>query len=317
VTETPYARSEARTRAILDHQASGGSMTRSWEFELARVLGVKIPDRPIEKLLDFWNASVAKTPFPDGVGPWGMHPVWEEESYGIGHTRSFVRALADDGLAIPRDREVIGWLRGLQGRDGRIGAHDEFERLYRERHPEQAARRDAATRAGWTHALEERRPAELRWAHSDLEDAWCAIDALMALETGPADADATVRWLRGRQRPDGGFRATLQLDGNGDVYGHPLSDTMYATRALAACEAAPADSDACVAWLLRLPVTPAIVPQWWRIEALAALGALDRLAVEVREVWERLVFSEDETARQVDVEAHAAVRAHTLLAQGG
>ena len=313
MSATAFARSAARTRAILERQAGVGSLARAWEFELARMLGVEIPDRPIEELLRFWVASVARTPFPDGAGPWGRHPVWDEESYGIGHLRSFVRALADDELAIPRDAAAAEWLQGLQQPDGRFAAHEEFERLYRERHPEDAGRRDAATRAAWSHALGAQRPQELHWAHSDLEDAWCAIDALAALESAPRQPHAAVRWIHTRQRPDGGFRASLTLDGNGDAYGHPLSDTMYAARALAALDARPADSDACVAWLLRLPVTPAIVPHWWRTEALAASGAVDRLGPEVRELWERLVFSEEEGARQVDFEAYAAIRTHWLL----
>jgi hypothetical protein len=88
---------------------------------------------------------------------------------------------------------------------------------------------------------------------------------------------------------------------------------MYAARALAALDASPADRDACVAWLLRLPVTPAIVPHWWRVEALAALGAADRLGPDLRELWDRLVFSEDDTARQAEFEAYAAIRTHALL----
>jgi hypothetical protein len=312
---TPFARSLARTQTILARQLQRGSVTRAWELELARMLELAIPDRPLDDLARFWTHSVAATPFPDGIGPWGRHDVWGEESYGIGHTRNFVRVLADAEYPIARADDVTLWIRAMQRGDGRFACQEDFERLYRARHPEEAARRDAATRAAWQYALGPDAPATALWAHSDLEDAWNALDTIETLGSAPADVDRAVAWLRSRQRPDGAFRSRLALDGDGDAYGSALADTMYAVRALATCDATPDNAIACITWLLVTPIVPTLAAEWARIEAIHALGALDLVGPSARDRWQQAEFSEDEAALQVSFDAYAAIRTQRLGAE--
>jgi hypothetical protein len=309
----PYEQSVQRTRAILQRQLAADLLFHDWELELATVLGVQVPDEPIEELLELFEALTAHTPFPDGIGPWRPHPVWAEETYGIGHVRSIVRLFANDDIQVPRSAALIIWVRRLQKPDGSFAAQEEFEKLYRVRHPQLASDRDALNRAAWTRALGERAPDVLHWAHSDLEDAWCALDALDAMDAKPTDVETTTRWLRSRQRLDGAFRAPLELDRLGNPYGDVVADTMWAARALALVGGTPTDHEACIGWLLRAQVVPAVVPQWQRIEALGALGAIGRLPPAALDRWDLLSFSEDENAEMVDFEAYAAIRAHRWL----
>jgi hypothetical protein len=164
----------ARSAAILRRHLSRSMPERAWDVEFAHMLGVAIPAQSIADALMLWDAQVAATPFPDGFGPWGAHPVWAEESYGIGHTRTFVRILFDGGRTVPRGAEVAAWTRAMQSPVGAFACEAEFERLYRERHRDRAARRDHDAREGWKRVTGENAPAA--WPHSDLEDAWNALD---------------------------------------------------------------------------------------------------------------------------------------------
>jgi hypothetical protein len=310
---TPFERSVARTRTILDRHLAHGAPERAWEVELARLFGVDLPAASIAGIVGLWNASVEATPFPDGIGPWGRHPVWDEESYGIGHTRTFVRILVDAGAEVARRDEVAAWIRGMQGADGGFACHAEFTRLYRERHPERAARRDRDARAGAKRATGAAAPGA--WAHSDLEDAWSAIDALAALGTAPRDRHGAVAWLQRQQRADGAFASPPTYDAGGERYGGALSDTMHAVRALARLGAKPADRALCVAWLLGGPEPPLIVPQWAMIESLAVLDALELwIDAPALDRWAQLEFSTDDTETRVSFEAYAAIRGNQLLA---
>jgi hypothetical protein len=180
---------------------------------------------------------------------------------------------------------VPRWIQRQQQSDGHFACEAEFERLYRERNPEWAARRDA----------------EAAWRHSDLEDAWNAIDALQAVETPLLYPGQAVEWLQAQQQADGSFRADASA----------LTDTMYATCALAALGSSPRDPKACMSWLMTTPVADDIVAQWTRIEALCAMGL--RPNGEIREMLDNLAFTTDEDASQVSFEAWAALRARRLV----
>src|SRR5260370_6185101 len=129
----PYASSEERTRAIMKRQLAAGLLFRAWDLELAMMLGLPIPAEPIDELVALWQAQTAQTPFPDGYGPWGRHPAWEEETYGIGHVRSLVRLLTNAGREVAHADALVGWLRSLQTPDGGFAAQEAFESLYRAR----------------------------------------------------------------------------------------------------------------------------------------------------------------------------------------
>lgn len=309
----PYEESVQRTRRILQRQLANRILSHDWEYELAALFGLEIPDQPIEELLELFEAQTAHTPFPDGIGPWRPHPVWAEESYGVGHIRSVVRLFTQADIQVPRSEALAAWLRALQQPDGSFAAQAEFEKLFRERHPALAQKRDLATREAWDHALGSRAPDRLWWAHSDLEDAWNVLDALDAVGGVPADAAAATRWVRARQRPDGAFRAPLHLDFFGEPYANALSDTVWATRALALLGSAPSNREACIRWLLNASLLPAIIPQWRRLEALGALEAIDRLPSSVLDGWDQLDFSQQEDADLVSHEAYAAIRGHQWL----
>lgn len=285
---------------------------RAWELELAHMFHIAIPPESLADARMLWEAAVAATPFPDGFGPWGPHPVWAEESYGIGHARTFIRIVAETGRGVPRGADVTAWIQSMQTGDGAFACHAEFERLYRERHPERAAQRDLEAREAWRRTTGA--DAGASWPHSDLEDAWNALDALAAVGAAPRDRAGAVAWLRAHQRDDGAFRAAPTYDAGGDRYSGPLSDTMYAVRALALLGSEPADPAACTGWLLAIPEPPLIIPQWALIEALAALGALarwNRSAARAR--LQQLELSTDTAEPRVSFEAYAALRANALL----
>ena len=183
----------------------------------------------------------------------------------------------------------------MQVSGGAFACQAEFERLYRQRHPERAALRWDA-RAGWKRVTGE--DAAAAWPHSNLEDAWNALDALVALGSAPRDRDGVIAWLRAHQRDDGALRATPTYDGDGNRYGGPLSDTMYGVRALALVGAEPADAAACAEWLLAIPEPPLVIPRWAQLETLAALGALSRLdRVAELERWQAVELSMIRTSR--------------------
>lgn len=293
--KTPYQASVERTRRILEKQFSLRTIAHAWDIELAGVLEVDVPANAIADLRSFWDAVTASTPFPDGPGPWEPHPAWGDQSYGIGHTRTFVRILVDSGVR-PRRREAVAdWIANMQQPTGRFACEEEFQRLYREREPASAAKR--------------------AWPHSDLEDAWNALDTLSALGSAPRDRAATVAWLQSLQQPDGSFRPEITLDARGEPYGNPLLDTLHAVRALKGLESAPRDPDQCIVWLLGLEIGAAILPRWALAESLLALDAL-RMWVDSKtlEQQDELVFSLAENAPLVSFEAYAAIRTTQILA---
>jgi hypothetical protein len=305
----------ARTAGILRRHLSRSMPERVWEVELAHILEIEIPKQSIADTLMLWETQVATTPYPDGFGPWGAHPVWAEESYGIGHTRTFVRILSTTVGTVRHGAEAAGWIRAMQTTDGAFACHAEFERLYRHRHPARAARRDQDARAGCKRATGDDTAAT--WPHSDLEDAWNALDALAALGSSPRDRDGVIAWLRAHQREDGAFRASPTYDGEGDRYSGPLSDTMYGVRALALVGAEPADAAAVTEWLLAIPEPPLVIPRWAQLETLAALGALarvDRGAELAR--WQRIELPTDPEELRVSFDAYAALRVKALLRDG-
>jgi hypothetical protein len=311
----PYEISVQRTRALLERQLSQGLLFRAWELELAYVLNVGVPDGPLDELSELWAAMTRDTPYPLGVGPWGQHPVWLEQSYGVGHVRSFVRLMTNSDRAVPGATALIDWLQSLFGTDGSCRAQAHFQGILASQYPELARQRDHDAGAAWQRALGKAEPTDLLWAHSDLEDAWATIDALSALDAAPANVDAIIRWLRSMQRPDGAFRAPLSLDAAGEPYADALHDTMWALRTLSLLGAQPADSDAAITWLLQASLPPAIEPQWARIEALGALGAARRLPPAALDRWDQLSFTENPRADLVDFEAYAAIRGHRWLVE--
>jgi len=292
--KTPYDESVERTRRILEKQFSLRTIAHAWDLGLAKLLGVDVPAVAISDLRAFWDATTASTPFPDGPGAWELHPAWGEQSYGIGHTRTFARILVDSGVT-PRRRELVAaWIANMQQPDGRFACEEEFQRLYREREPAQAAKR--------------------AWPHSDLEDAWNALDALAALGGQPRDREAAIAWIRSLQQPDGSFRAAITLDAGGAPYGDALFDTLHAVRALAALESTPADPAQCTTWLLGLDVGATIVPQWTLAESLHVLDALGMwVGGDTLERWDELVFSLAANAPVVSFEAYAAIRTSQLI----
>lgn len=274
-----YEASVERTRRILTRQFELQMVTRAWELDLARLLDVEVPDAPLDDLRHFWRTTTRETPFPDGPGPWGAHPAWGEESYGIGNTRTFARILVDGGVGVPNPTVTADWIAGLQRADGGFACQAEFERLYRQRHP-------GTTRA---------------FPHSDLEDAWSAIDALAAMGGSVRDPAGAVGWIQRMQRADGAFQAA-------GSYAGELSETLHALWALAALSAPPAKQDRCLLWLLGI-LPQGIVPTWATAESLAVVGGL-RMWVgdELMTRWEQVEFSQNAAAPMVSLEAYAAVK---------
>jgi Prenyltransferase and squalene oxidase repeat len=310
----PYEASIRRTRTIVARQFTMGMLYHDWQLALAHLLSVPVPPELLDTLVAIARDSMQDTPFPDRSGPWNRHPVWGKESYGIGHVRSLVRVLNNSEREVPRHEVLINWLRAQQAPDGSFVAHETFERHFRERHPAEAATRDTQTRAAWSHALGTRAPAATTWAHSALEDAWCVIDALNALDARPIDVDGAVRWLQSRQRPDGAFRSELTLTTAGDPYSDALYDTLFAVRALRMLDAAPADRERCIGWLTSLELPWLILPQATRIDALGELRAIDRLRPGMLERWNHVSFSEHEDLLpSAPYEAWVALRAHQWL----
>ncbi|MBX3154854.1 MAG: hypothetical protein KF773_02555 [Deltaproteobacteria bacterium] len=213
-----------------------------------------------------------------------------------------------------REDRLVRWLLRLIAPDGRPMVQEELERIAALRDPEAAARRERELRVAWRHAV----PwldAPVTGPHSDLADADYLVRCLASLAALPRETPL-IAWIRGRQSPDGAFRAPLSLDANGAPHGDALADTAHALRALGAFSATPRDRDACVLWLrgaaLGVPLDDLV--RWLDVvEAAHHLGAIELYDAHYSAV---LPFLELTDGERVGFDLYAAVRIIELLKSG-
>ncbi len=313
-----HERSVSRTKQILARQLPAGRFEHPWELELGLWLEVDWSDTAIQDFERLFQASLDRTSYLDGYGPWGRSIPWDEENYGIGNTHAFLRLLELGGGVIQGFEKLVGWLQSLEAPDGSVAAQAEFARILRARSRERAAQRDRDARAGWDRALGPGVRRDAPWPNSELEDAFHWLGAMEVVQKAARAPQRVAAWIGARQRADGAFRAPLTVDAVGEPYGSSLEDTAFAARALARLRMAPPDAERCVAWLLDPgacgPAFRSLHGWRLRLEALDALDAIDRAPPWIDEWLRGLEFSTDPGAERVGFDAWMAIRAVRLRA---
>ena len=155
---------------------------------------------------------------------------------------------------------------------------------------------------------------------------WWGLEALATLGRGTEQAAETIAWLRGCQRPDGGFTyqpgATVGADPNGYY-------TWAAVRALKQLGAEPADREACVRYLDSLANADGgcgdrpgwasnPVATYQALDALDALGARDAVRSAPKPVRRRstpLPYGMDVFTIQIEAHGQGSPREAVALAQ--
>jgi hypothetical protein len=143
---------------------------------------------------------------------------------------------------------------------------------------------------------------------------WWGLEALKVLGREREQRDATIAWLRGCQRPDGGFtyQPGAALGGVTDV-----AYTWAAVRALALLDAAPGDREGCLRSLGSLSNADGgfgprpgwasnPVATYYALDALAAMGSGNPAATPAkpRPAARRTTLSADLRIYSIQLEAH-------------